>query len=53
MQILARDLVECRAMTEILRPEGVWFCPGQQCTRQEADDFLKFLHRWAAGKQTK
>jgi hypothetical protein len=51
VQILARDLNECVAMTQILKPQGVWFCPGEQCTREDAKKFLDYLERWAAGKR--
>lgn len=51
MQVLASSLAECVEMTKYLRPEGVWFCPGEQCTLDEANEFLKYLEKWAAGKK--
>lgn len=50
IQILADDIADARAVAEHIRPEGAWFCVGGQCSRTEAEAFLKWVERWAAGK---
>ena len=52
MQINCQDLHDAMAVAEHLRPEGVWFCiTGKSYPREEAEDFLRWTQRWAAGKQ--
>lgn len=51
IQLLCEDLHDARAVAEHLRPEGVWFCPGGSYGREEAEAFLDWAARWAAGKR--
>ena len=51
IQLNAHDLDDAMAVAEHLRPEGVWFCPGGGYSRDEAEEFLKRVERWSAGKK--
>jgi len=51
IQLLAEDLNDAKAAARHLKPEGVWFCPGGSYSRQEAEDFIAWVSRWAAGKK--
>jgi len=51
IQIVCRDLNDAKAVAEHLRPEGVWFSIGGSYAHEEAEDFLRWTQRWAAGKE--
>jgi hypothetical protein len=50
LQLIADDLNDAKRVAEQIKPQGVWFTPGGSYTRAEAEDFLKWLARWAAKK---
>jgi len=50
IQLMASDIADAKAVAEHLRPEGVWFSVGGSYCREEAEAFLKWTERWAAGK---
>ncbi|KPL00410.1 MAG: hypothetical protein AMK75_05335, partial [Planctomycetes bacterium SM23_65] len=50
LQIPCEGIRDAKAVAEHLRPEGVWFCPGGGHSREEAEAFLHWTARWAAGK---
>jgi len=50
VQLLCEDLADARAVAEHLKPEGVWFNPGGSYPRAEAEAFIDWAARWAAGK---
>jgi hypothetical protein len=50
IQLLCEDLNDAKAVAEHVRPEGVWFCPGGTYSREEAEAFVAWAARWAAGK---
>jgi hypothetical protein len=52
LQLVCDDIEDAKAIAERLRPEGVWFCPGGSYSRQEAEAFIRWTDRWAAGKET-
>jgi hypothetical protein len=51
IQLLCEDLDDAKALAADLRPEGVWFCPGGSYPRKQAQEFLDWTARWAAGKR--
>ena len=51
IQLLAEDLGDAQAVAKHLKPEGVWFCPGGAYSRAEAEGFITWASRWAAGKE--
>ncbi len=51
LQLVVDNLDDARAVAEHLRPEGVWFCPGGAYNRDEAEAFVAWAGRWAAGKR--
>ncbi|MCK4276256.1 MAG: hypothetical protein KAX78_07070 [Phycisphaerae bacterium] len=51
MQLKCRDIDDAVALTEHLRPEGLWFTIGAEYSRHEAEAFLAWIGRWAAGKR--
>jgi hypothetical protein len=51
LQILCENADDARALAEHLRPEGVWFCVGGSYRRDEAEAFVDWSARWAAGKR--
>lgn len=51
IQLCCEDLNDALAVAEHLRPEGVWFCPGGQYSRDEAQAFINRIERWSAGKR--
>jgi hypothetical protein len=51
IQLLCDDLDDAKALAQDLRPEGVWFCPGGCYPREQAEGFLDWAARWAAGKR--
>jgi len=50
MQVTCTDLGDARRVAERLQPEGVWFSVGGSYARHEAEDFLRWAEKWAAGK---
>ena len=50
IQLLAENIDDAKAVAEHLRPEGVWFCVGGQYSPDEAQEFLKWSEKWAAGR---
>lgn len=44
------DLDEFKAIAPHLKPQGVWFWPMGIYPRAEAEDFITWTERWAAGK---
>lgn len=50
MQLAGESFEDCRTVAEQLRPEGVWLCPGGAHSREEAEAFVAWADRWAAGK---
>ncbi len=50
IQLQAQGLDDARTVAEHLKPEGVWFTPGGSYDRAEAEAFLDWTARWAAGK---
>lgn len=48
IQLVCDDTADAKAVSEHLRPEGVWFHPGGSCPREEAEDFIRWAARWAA-----
>ena len=50
LQLIADDLNDAQRVAEQIKPQGVWLTPGGSYTRAEAEDFLKWLARWAAKK---
>ncbi len=52
IQLVCRNVADAKAVAEHLKPEGVWFCPGGAYGREEAEAFLHWADRWAAGKRT-
>ncbi|MGB2820384.1 MAG: hypothetical protein WBF17_05350 [Phycisphaerae bacterium] len=50
IQLVCEDLTDARTVAEHLRPEGVWFCPGGQYSREDAESFIAWADAWAAGK---
>jgi len=51
IQLLADNVSDAKAAARNLKPEGVWFCPGGAYSRQEAEQFIAWVSRWAAGKK--
>jgi len=51
LQILADSIAEAKAIAEQIRPEGAWFSIGGAHGREEAEAFIRWLERWAAGKE--
>jgi len=51
IQLVCEDTEDACAVAEHLKPEGVWFCPGGEYDRDEAEAFINWTARWAAGKQ--
>ncbi len=51
LQVTAEDFDIAKTIAAEIRPEGVWFEIYKQYTPEEADAFLKWLERWAAGKK--
>ena len=51
IQVLYTDMNDAKILAEHIKPEGVWFTLGGLYTREEAEDFLKWAERWAAGKR--
>jgi hypothetical protein len=49
LQLIAADPADARTAAEGLRPEGVWFCIGGTHSLSEAEDFIAWTARWAAG----
>lgn len=52
LQVQCQGFDDARAVAEHLRPEGVWLRVGGGYSREEADAFLQWAERWAAGKRT-
>jgi hypothetical protein len=50
MQVICTDMHDAQAVAEHLRPEGVWFSVGGSYPRDEAEAFLRWAERWAAGQ---
>jgi hypothetical protein len=48
IQLLCEDIADALAVAEHLKPEGVWFVPGGQYSRDEAKEFIGRVARWAA-----
>jgi len=51
IQLIAEDVHDAQAVAEHLGPEGVWFCPGGAYARADAEDFIAWTSRWAAGSR--
>jgi len=51
VQLVCETIGDAKTVAEHLKPEGVWFCPGGQYDRQEAEAFIDWVAGWA-GKQT-
>jgi hypothetical protein len=51
IQLVCEGIDDAKAVAEHLRPEGVWFCPGGAYSREEAEAFLQWAGRWAAGRR--
>jgi len=51
VQVLYTDMDDARVLAQHIRPEGVWFSLTGTYSKAEAEDFLRFLERWAAGKR--
>ena len=51
MQVVACTVEQAKTVARELRPEGVWFSPVSVASRAEGEAFLKWLGRWAAGKE--
>jgi len=45
------DLDDARAVAEAIRPEGAWFHIGGSHRRADAEAFVAWVSRWAAGKR--
>jgi hypothetical protein len=50
VQLVSDNLDDARAAAEALHPEGIWFCPDGRYSRSQAEDFIAWSARWAAGK---
>jgi hypothetical protein len=50
IQLISDSLDDARAAAEALRPEGVWFTPQGVYSRADAEAFIAWTQRWAAGK---
>jgi hypothetical protein len=50
IQINAVDIADAKAIAEHVRPEGAWFCVGGEYSREEAEEFLRWIGKWAAAK---
>jgi hypothetical protein len=51
LQILCDDVADAKALAPHIKPQGAWFCPGGSYTPEEANDFIRWIERWAAGKK--
>ena len=51
LQLVCENIDDAKAVAEHLKPEGVWFCPGGGYDREEAEAFLGWADRWAAGRR--
>ncbi len=51
IQVLYTDMNDAKELARQIRPEGVWFCLEGVYSRAEAEAFLSWLERWAAGKR--
>ncbi len=51
LQLVVDDLEDARRIAEHLDPKGVWFCPAGSYDRDEAEAFIAWACRWAAGKR--
>jgi len=50
IQLCAANIDDAKQVAQHLRPRGVWFCIGQGYSLEEAQAFLDWTGRWAAGK---
>lgn len=50
-QILCEDVADAKAVAEHIRPEGAWFAVHGSYSLAEADDFIRWVESWAAGKE--
>jgi len=48
IQLVCEDIADARVVAEHLQPEGVWFCPGGQYDRADAEAFIAWVAHWAA-----
>jgi hypothetical protein len=44
-------VADAKAVAANIQPQGAWFCPGGSYTPQEANDFIRWIERWATGKK--
>ncbi len=51
IHISAWDLDDAKAIAKEIRPEGAFFYICGECEAQQAEDFLRWLERWGAGKE--
>jgi len=49
LQLTCENMDEAWKLTEVLQPEGCWFCVGGDYTRAEAEAFVADIAKWAAG----
>lgn len=50
IEVICEGIEDAITVSKHLKPEGVWFVVGGSYTKQQAEDFIRYVERWSAGK---